>query len=462
MRTAGFDLVAQINKNFLNKALAIAFNDNIINSQEIPQLKGSVEVPGLPQELSAFKTIEYELTLKAAPTLDTLIEDIIRINFDIGAALTVFNGLKLNIEAIALVDTAPTYDRVNRTLDINFKNANIFNIVINDTSNIAPQVIEKMNQVIATAIKTGLVDKVENVPLITFSTELPMMPPERRLTIELGAIKGLNQSVLAVAVNFLGFTGGDVKQLPNFNPSNDVCVGMSNDAIHRIFKFWWDNTTHPKEFSQFSTHDLLAPITKDALRMLNLLEKLSFFLVTAGLFLEDTVIDSSSVTLSVKVKLDNIPKLELKANEEILLSCDIHLDLKVEFNVKTTTKATVLGRPKIFNGNHSLDLPSVSVPLTLDKVRAKIFFTQDKRLEAKVENVNVEIRLPWKLPNEVLNWVIDQIEGLITDAINPIPLSPTLISEKIPNTSTISTINIQSLNSDNEDVISCFNITFSS
>ncbi len=63
METAGFDLVVEFSKTLLNKVLAAGFSEKFFNSQNIPQLKGSWNLPDIPPEFLQFGKVDYELAM---------------------------------------------------------------------------------------------------------------------------------------------------------------------------------------------------------------------------------------------------------------------------------------------------------------------------------------------------------------------------------------------------------------
>jgi len=65
----------------------------------------------------------------------------------------------------------------------------------------------------------------------------------------------------------------------------------------------------------------------------------------------------------------------------------------------------------------------------------------------------VTVHLPWKLPEDVLNHIIDWIEDLIKGRIPPIPLSPALFTQTIPGTTLTLEVDVDKLATNTDEAI---------
>jgi hypothetical protein len=479
MRTAGYDLVIEVNKSFINKALAKAYEDKIFKP-----FSGSINLPNLPLELLIFERVDYVLTLKSLPTLDVIEnEDTIRGILDVDASLQVLGGLNLKIEVNASGDVTPHYDNKTQTLSIDLKSANVLKLDITgliDPPDLPKDVTDKANEIISTLIRDKLLDKPIKLQIPAYPIPLPEVPEQHKMNVTLGTIKAESSDVLAVALNFFEDKDGDPNQLTNFNGGQDICFGISSNAMHRVFEFWWDHTTRSRttplpssiEFDQFkltteALHSLLNQSEADP-------EKIAEILLILNL--PGSTISPSLKLKSAKVKLDNMPMFDLKANNKIVLSCDAHLDATAALGITVNVPHIPCvphtggnsGIPCVPDPFHTsiekksygnINLTSINnLHFTVDNAEAEISL-KDTRLEANITNMNIEIHLPWKLEEHAINWVLDRIKGLIKDAINPIQLSPTLILENILDTPIILNLTLKGLNSDNVDVIACVDIS---
>lgn len=94
-----------------------------------------------------------------------------------------------------------------------------------------------------------------------FALDLPYMPPgdENKLTMGLGNVKVLNSSIMAAAVNLLGYTGGNVNAITDFTSGNNISLGVNENGMHRVYDFWWARTIHPKSVTKTETHEFDMP-----------------------------------------------------------------------------------------------------------------------------------------------------------------------------------------------------------
>ena len=438
MSTAGFDFVAEINETLVNRALAAAFYTTAIPHT----IAGDYTPSGveIPTELRPYAEVEYEIRLKEPPTVDAFTGNVVRILFNVESVLKVLGGLRLEFDVVASVEASPTYDQTARVLTINLKTARIDKLDINDKYGLSKEVLSRLNSVIAAAIRSGVLEKVEKISVATIaSVDLPDMPPgpSNKLKIGLGNIKILNRSVLAVCLNFLEYVGGDIARLTDFSGGLDFCGEVSEAAMHRVFDFWWDRTTHPKNVNISDRYTVPG---------LDTAAEVALALSTLGLSL--AIVDLNSwIEYDVTVRFGK-PNFNLKSGNKIEANCDLHLDARAEVKVEIRNKVT--------GDRHTRSLGSLSISnqhVVVDKILAEVFLDDQNRLMGKIVEVDVEIDLPRRIPEVALNWLIDQIEALIKNRIPPFPLSPALITREIPGTALTLQVDIDRLATDEDEAI---------
>lgn len=475
LKTAGYDFVAEINEILVNRALAAAFYTTTIPER----VKGSYTPPDAPPALSTYSRIDYELSLKEPPTVDAFSGNIVRILFNAEVVLNVLGGLRLEFDVTASVEASPTYDQASRKLTIDLKNSRLDTLAINDEYELPQDVLNKFNEAISAALRTDILDEVETIDVvpILYSLELPDMPPgpANRLTIGLGNIKILNQSVMAACINFLGYTGGDITQVTDFSVGLDFCSGFSEAAMHRIFDFWWARTTHPKSGSASGRYDIEA--VDDVLDTLaDIGIDLTTKLASLGFVETDVSVDESWLEYSATVMFGK-PSFDLKNGNMIeVTNCPLQIDaeakvkLKVSVEVQVDTSGLIPDwlTPweddiTISRKTSTLTLASFSINnlnVNIDRAVASVYLDDQNRLMAKVEEVDITIDLPWSLPETIINWIIDQIEGLIKGRFPAIPLSPALITEEVPGTTLTLEVDIDKLETNEDEAIVGASVAF--
>jgi len=473
MKTAGYDFVAEVNENLVNRAIAAAYYTTLIPAV----VEGSYNFTEIPPGLGAYARVDYELRLKEPPTVDAFVGNKVRLLVKAEVVLRVLGGLRLEFDARASVEASPTYDQATRKLTIDLKEANIEEVEIDDEYELEDEVINAFNRVIRAAITSGILDEIEKIEVtpILYSLELPEMPPSNKLTIGLGNLKILNQSVMAVCINFLGYTGGSIAQVTDFSGGLDFCGGFSEAAMHRIFDFWWARTTHPKSASASGRYDV--PVLDDVLDTLaDIGIDLTTAIASAGFLESDVAVEDSWIDYSASVSFGK-PSFDLKSGNRVVISnCPlvINVTAKVQLKVKVTVELDTSGiipdswTPweddiTLSENTYTVTLATFvinNLHVNIDSAEATVYLDDENRLMAKVESVDVTINLGWSLPDAALNWIIDQIENLIKGKFPAIPLSPALITESVPGAALTLQVDIDRLTTDEDEAIVGASITF--
>jgi hypothetical protein len=465
LNTGGYDVVAEVNERFVDRALAAAFY-----TSSFPQVKGTYTPPDVPPSFSAYSKVEYEVLLKEPPTVDAFAGNVVRLLFNLEAALKVLGGLRLEFDVIASVEASPSYNQATRVLVLDLKKARIDEIKIDDKYGLSAEALNYVNKAIAAAISSGMLDKMEKITLqpVLYSLDLPYMPPgpANQLTIGLGNVKILNQQVIAAAINFLSYNGGNIAQVTDFTSGLDIAVGVSEAAMHRVFDFWWDRTTHPKSVTETGSWDI--PVLDDLLDAVADFFDIATKLGSLGFLETDYAVLRSWIEYGATVKFGKPSFNLLNGNRLELTGCPLNIHawaipkLKVQAKIEIDTSGPIpdwmtpwSDDVTIANKVTTITIWNFSIDLNvdIDRAEAEVYLDDQNRLVAKVHDVDITIHLPWSLPEDVLNHIIDWIEGQIKDKIPPIPLSPALFTETIPGTALTLQVDIDKLTTNEDEAI---------
>ncbi|MBO3753623.1 MAG: hypothetical protein FGF53_01890 [Candidatus Brockarchaeota archaeon] len=465
MKTGGYDIVAEVNERFVDRALAAAFY-----TSSFPEVKGSYTPSGTPPSLSSYAKVDYEVRIREPPMVDAFAGNVVRLLFNVEAVLKVLSGLRLEFDAIASVETSPTYNQNTRTLDLNLKGARIGEIKINDKYGLSTEFLNHVNQAIAAAISSGVLDTVEKVQIqpVLYSLDLPYMPPgpANQLTIGLGNVKILNPQVIAAAVNLLGYTGGSINQVMDFTDGLDMAVGVSEAAMHRVFDFWWSRTTHPKSVTETGSWDI--PVLDDLLDAVADLFDIATSLATLGFLETDYAVLRSWIDYGATVSFGKPSFSLLDGNRMELTNCPLHIHawatpkLKVQAKVEVDTSGPVPDWMTPWSDDVTIASKvttitiwtfTIDLDVDINRAEAEVYLDDQNRLMGKVKDVDVTVHLPWSLPEDVLNHIIDWVEDLIKDRIPPIPLSPALFTQTIPGTTLALEVDIDKLVTNTDEAI---------
>lgn len=463
MLTADFDFVVELNERFVNRALSAAFYTTILSDPRTGIERG----------------FEYSIRLNDPPTVDTFSQNTIRILFYPNVRVKKF-GFTFEFDIKAYVDASPTYDIDSRKLKLKLKQATVEDIRIGDKHGwfkifswrvkLPRFIINFFNTILAVVINSGVLAEIETIDVspILYSLDLPYMPaePASQLTIGLGNIKSLSQSVLAVCVNFLGYDGGNIEQLTDFSEDLDFCSGVSEDAMHRVFDFWWRKTNHPKTVTSTGSSDI--PVVDDLLNSVAGIFDLATQLATMGFVEADVTVDRAWIDYGATVKFRKPSFNLLDGNKIELTDCGLQIHAwatpKITFTV--SVEADTSGPipddwtpweddQTIYRQTSTCTICTLSIDLdvTIDLARAKVYLDDQNRLMAKVEDVDVTIDLGWSLPQYVLNLIVNWIIDLVIEKIPPIVLSPAVITKDIPGTGLTLNIDIDKLTTNDDEAI---------
>jgi len=443
MKTGGFDLVVEVHEKMIDKALADAFY-----TSSFPEVKGTYVPEDIPAELRDIATVDYEFKLKEPPYVDALRNDtgVVRILVSGEIFLTILGGIRIELDANICLEAAIGVDPQTGMLVIDLVGARIDEIALNDKYGLPRETLDKMNNAISIALRSGFLDQYKRIEITSAipPLELPYMPPgqENRLPVSFGALKVIGSKIIVVALNFVNFRGGTVGQIANFADDYDLAAGVSESGMHRVFDFWWDRTTWNKSFEKSGTIEIDAAAT-----VINALFDIKDFIINAlslGFVEITTEVLDASVDYGVSATFEK-PGFDLRDNNNIRANCMVHVKAWAELwaTIRTTTEIDVTGPLPDIIPDQEVDcitatyqLLSVELPFDVDieNASATVYVDDKKRLMAKDFDVDLELTLPWNLPTQALNGIIDVIEDIIKHYAPPVPLSPSIFTVPVPGT----------------------------
>jgi hypothetical protein len=459
MQTGGYDIVVEANETLINKFLKLGHCMG-----KFPTFKGTYElpIPNIPDSLKEFTIIGYEVSLAKAPVIEITNDLHLKLNARGEAKFTVLGGIEFELEVEFDVGIVPSFNQATRRLHVEFVQATLVDAELDDTYHLPANVIAKLNQIIAIAMEEYLTDDITTIELspVLFSTELPYMPPgeENKLTIGLGNIKLLNPSVLAVAINLLGYNGGNVNSISDFTDGNHIGIGVNEAAMHRIYDFWWGRTTHPKSVTQTGTHQFDVPAIID---VIDDIPEWVTGLATLGLVTTDVEVDKIWADFGATVRFGKFD-FDLKPGNIVQVSGSISLDAWVKLLVQITTTVEILwGWIEVSSDTYTNTLIDISTPnigIIINSATGNVYLDAQNRLLVDIIDLDITIPLDWAVPEFLLNYVVNWIIDRIVDNLPPIVLGPAMIEQTIPDSSVTVTATINKLFIDEPEALVAANI----
>lgn len=436
MTTAGYDVMVEVHESLINKFMKVGFCIG-----KFPTFSGTYELPieDVPESLEEFMDIGYEVSLVKAPTIDFTPGLDMRMNVRGQVEFTVLGGIEFELEAELSVAVTPVFDQATRMFKIEFVEAAIEDVELNDAYNLPADVLNKLNEILGIAMEEYLTDEITSIELspVLFALDLPYMPPgdENKLSIGLGNVKILSPSVMAASVNLLGYNGGNVNAITDFTNGNHLGLGVNENGMHRVYDFWWARTTHPKSVTKTGSHEFDMPSIVDFMD-----ELVDWVVAVATLGLVDVDIDIDRVWADYGANI-NFSKFnfDLKPGNAVELSCSITADVWLSVNVQITTTTSVFwGLVDVDEDTDTInifDMRINGITIDLENAEGIVSLNEDNELTVDITDVDITIPLPWELPEMILDYVVDWLVDEIVDNMPPVVLFPAIITQAIPDTS---------------------------
>jgi len=436
MQTGGYDVVAEVNETLLNKFLKLG---HCIG--KFPVFSGVYTLPieDVPESLHEFIDIGYEVSVNEAPTIDFTSTGSAVLNIRGQCKFTVLGGIEFELEAEFTVGVVPSFNQYTRRFHLEFVKATIDDVELNDMFHLPGNVITKLNEVLAIGMEEFLTYDLTTVELspVLYSAELPYMPPgeANKLTIGMGNVKIFNNNVMAAAANLLGYTGGNINTVIDFTDGNHAGVGINEGAMHRVYDFWWQRTTHPKSVTQTGSKDFDMP---DIVEWIDELVDWVAAVLTLGIVDVDIDIDRVWADFGATVRFGKF-NFDLKPGNKIMLDGSISADIWLKAYVQITeTTELFWGLVDVDETTSTVNLFDLSInglTVNIDSAEAKVYLDSSNQLTADITELDITFPLPWDIPEFLLDYLVDWVVDQIVDNLPPLVLFPAIFEETIPDTS---------------------------
>jgi hypothetical protein len=432
MSTGGYDVVLQVHEDIINRFLGISHCMGLFR-----RFSGSYTLPirDVPDRLREFMVIGYEVSLEGIPRIDFEGENIFLYTRG-QVKFTVLGGIEFELEIQFRVGVTPNYDQLTSRLSVDFVEAAIEDVELNDVYHLPRDVLDRLNEIMAIAMEEYLTDTVTTIPLspVLFDLALPFMPPGRdhRLTVGMGNVKTLTPTVFSVALNLLDYTGGNEHMIRDFTHGAHLGVGISEQAMHRVYDFWWDRTTHPKRVTLDDEHDFDTGGYED---WIELFAEWGIALLTLGLVTQDVEIERAWATYGATLRFSKFD-FDLREGNTVWLSGSINSDIWLNFftEIETTTRVLAWEVDRDTDRLRLLDVSVRGLTIDIESAEGRLYLDDDNCLKVELTDIRINVPLPWEIPEFLLNYITDWVVNSILDNIPPITLSPSVVSNNIPGT----------------------------
>jgi hypothetical protein len=470
--TAGYDIVVELDKGFLDRLIAAAFYTagpmRFYGTMDLPEVfSEDLEIGAISSAVSAAVSgsteVEYDIRVNKPPQVYAFKDNIIQIVTNLDVSLTALGGVEVDLDSTVFADVNINFE--SNEVIIYPKDVEIGNVSINEEHIFSRNLINQFVKITGEIIKVNLLEKYEKIrlPVTSFSTHLPASPDllampaskdeaavtigdpqesEKGFNLAIEDLKTLNKKEIAVCMNLMGYTGGDITKISDFSGGNDIGIGISEEGMRRVFKFWWENTTYPKYQEINGTYSVPLDLTGTLTDM----AELGTDLFTLGFLEGKWDVQDISFNYRAEVSINEMPDFNLLGDNKIAFTfkgmrLSAHADLiyRIISEVAVDTSdwipdwATPWKDVTISKGAYfkNINLFDGEIGIDVKKAEGKVYLDDRNRFMAKIEDLDIDFDLPWDLPEAVLNWIVEFTGKILAAELPAFPLSSALIAKDV-------------------------------
>lgn len=449
MNTGSYDLVFEVNKGLLGKAVAE------MHSKGLLSINGEYQIQNdqIPQESSAVTGVKYSLELSSPPGVEFTQEGKVQI-FASAEAVFVTESASLEFDVDISVITDLLLDRDTNKIILDLANSRIDKLQFEDKYNLPADTIKKYHEILQTAVTGNLTAQYTSIdiPLVLYDQTLPFMPEGDvgKLDIELSGTRALDSNVLAVCFNLLKRTGGDINAVSDFTGGADAAVGISEDAMHQVFDFWWNSTTLEKGHSATSSED--TAVVDDFLNFISPMFSLGTKYSTLGFVNTEYRVDRAWVEYGASISFSK-PEFDLKPGNvmditDLLIKVSLWAEVKSTIWVSLSVDTSGFIPDFLTPWEDNIDIKHKTSTMTVAKLamneaeiplnnaKGEIYLDDQNRIMGKINSIDLEISPgeEWYkyIPQLTVNKIIDFTKLLINNNVPELVLFPAVIDTKVP------------------------------
>ena len=440
MQTGGYDVVAEISEKLANKLLCLAYYLG-----KFPAFKGTYALPiDVPVDLRDFAQVGYEVALTNPPVISARAGGSI-VTFTGEAKFTVLGGIEVGTQAEFKLQVTPTFDTAKHTLCISFGNAQIENLELTGFTNVPATTTERLKTALSAELTKYLTQTVGTLELTP-----SLLTAEDALSLSIASLSA-SASNFNLAGNILGRQGGNPNAIVHFCGDSHLGVGVTVDAMHRVYDNWWSQTPKVVVANLNHTIDFSMPDWAETAD--------DWLSAAASGFLVSVDEDFTGLEFNLKASFAfNKFNFDFKAGNRIDIAGS--LTLKIDGSIDLLSKTTVsvlmgLGGSETIKKKIPL-ATAVNLPIliVLKSAIAEIGIDSQNRLVAKL--VDFDLSIPFLLPDVPdfgLDFVKNWIKQQFIDFVGSIVLAPAIIQQQIPGTDLTVQARVSSLNCNSQEAL---------
>jgi len=437
MKTGGYDLVLELTEKAINKFLNIGFYVG-----KFPEFKGTyaLPIPDVPAGFEAYTTVGYNVCLLTPPALKIEPSNSnMLLSMPCNVKLTLLGGIDIDLGVELKLNLSPAFSTSNGRLFADLSVAQISDVILTTgVTRVTDEAKARLMVILTYVMNKYLKEELGTLELgpDMLSSELPYMRPgdENKLTLNVGTLKVLTTPVLGLAANVLGGNGGAPDAIADFSGDSHFAFGLTEDAIRRVYNFWWSKSTCPKGIQKSDHHDFDISLPG----WIDTLKDWAVRIGTGGLFSQDIDLNYVRMAYDLKITFSKFG-IDIKPGNRVRLSGSILIDLRATVNarVTTTTEVLTIDVDKTSYWVPLFDSLPILLPIDIGSATAEISTDNENKLIAKIVDLDLDTPLVVKLPgfpDLLYNWLKDWVFDQIMIYLPPIPLYSSVIKKEIPDT----------------------------
>ncbi len=462
MKSAGYDIVVLLNERFLNQVTGALFYNGFLRINGTLKLYEELDQQSLdkiPESLYHFMVINYRMKLNFEPSIDFLPPlspdepARVRIHTALRVYFWLWDGLEIKFDMNLSLAAGLEIESKTNQMRIDFAHSDIEALEVKYRYDMKQTVTMKLDGILENAVLAYLKDQ-DNCFSFNLPSIDPLLPymddiPENYLPLSVRAIKTLDATTMAVAVNIEidDYEGGDEQQLSNFARNCSAAVAVPEIAMYKVYDFFWEKTNWDKrfKFNKSFESETLNDVINIIGKVIDIAQRIVTEIATLG-FVEThyemkgmRFEVGADVTLLSKPEFDLMPdnKVKIKKlNTNIIFSLKVFLDVEYSVEIDPTGWfPDVIPDYEVVNDRVEVKIFEMHVPffnMQLKKGVGKVFLDDaTNTLQIKVEQLD----LYWdfiaftdcpflNFPEWLFNKILDLCESSIAGAIPPIVITP--------------------------------------
>ncbi|MGI6047808.1 MAG: hypothetical protein ACOYEG_07345 [Petrimonas sp.] len=406
--------------------------------------------------------MKYRLKPLFEPFIDFKDNNNIQISAKLRLYLWIMDGLEIKFDTSLQIQAPVAVNRFNRKLEIIFNETVIQEFNITYTYSSSEIISLQLHSIIQESLENYFKNSANlfDIELPSIKVKLPLTDDieENKVPVNIMAIKTLNSSTMAVAVNLFNYMGGNTDGLSNFARNCNVGLAISKRAMTKTYDFFWEKTNWGKHFFKAGSFSIKAvnKVLEIGTEIISFVESTLTKALSLGFVEAEIEYISSNFEYTVDAFCKTKPAFDIQTGNRVRifnLGLDLFIRLKLLVTVDHIIKIDTSGHIPdkctpwdddivVEKKRKTVKIFDIAVPIKNLKINDCVgtitINETEKNLQCVIEKLDVELGnyidsdcVFFKLAKYIQDKIVDSIEKKVVESLPPIVLSPTIFDFKI-------------------------------